>query len=262
MMKRKIVTLSGSLRFWNEILSVACTLSADGIIILVPFKDPRGDDLPEEAKIMHDKLHHQRIDMSDELYVVNARDYTGDNYIGNSTRDEILYAMKSNKPITFMNRPGLDTWLGILNEVSADDVIPYITPTVDALVDAIIDAGMKYHKLKNTSGFNYITMAEEIRKNQIVLRNLIDAASQRLNVDMSEWPCTYINSSDEFGSPMNTLIYATPAELIEIMPSLKLIMNMASPMKSEFVFNKLSSDETKKRYSSIEEDTSIKESEE
>lgn len=261
-MKRKIVTLSGSLRFWNEILSVACSLSADGILVLAPFKDPIEDDLPEEAKIMHDELHHQRIDMSDELYVVNARDYSGDNYVGNSTRDEILYAMRSSKPVTFMNRPGIDTWLAILNEVSNDDVIPYITPTIDALVEAIIDTGMKHHKLKDTSGFNFITMAEEIHKNQIVLRNLIDAASQRLNVDLSEWPCTYINSSDEFGSPMNTLIYASPAELIEIMPSLKFIMKMASPMKSEFVFNRLPSDETGKRYSPVQEDRSIKESEE
>lgn len=262
MMKRKIITLSGSLRFWNTILEVACNLSAEGILVLAPFKDPREDDLPKEAKIMHDELHYQRIDMSDELYVVNAKDYSGENYIGNSTKNEILYAMGSNKPISFLNKPGVDTWMYILDEVSADDVIPYIIPTIDALVEAIIDSGMKHHKLKNTPRFNFIAMSEELRKYQICLCNLIDAASQKLNTDLSEWPCTYVNSSDEFGSPIQTLMSATPSELVELMPSLKFIIEIASPVKSEFMFNKTPSSEIIKRYQPVQEDVNTKESEE
>lgn len=241
MMKRKVVTLSGSLRFWNEILSVACNLSADGIIVLAPFKDPRADDLSEEAKVMHDELHHQRIDMSDELHVINVN-----GYIGKSTRAEIIYAMRGDKPITFLNRPGLNTWLDILNDVSVDDIIQYITPTVGALVESIIDACMKHHALQNKAKFDFIAMSEEIRKYQTPLCNLIDAASQRLNTDLSEWPCIYINSSDKFESPMKMLIYSTPSELVDLLPELKSVLALASPTKSEFVFSKILLDDIDK----------------
>lgn len=261
-MMKRVVTLSGSLRFWNTILEVACNLSAEGILVLAPFKDPREDDLPKEAKIMHEELHHQRIDMCDGLYVVNAEDYDGKNYIGKSTKDEILYAMKAGKPIMFLNKPGVDTWRDILDGVSDDDVIPYITPTVDAMVENMIASGMKHYKLKNTAKFNFITMSEEMRKYQITLSNLIDVASKKLNDDLSEWPSTYINSSDEFESPMKMLISLTPSELIEVIPSLKLIMRMASPVKSGFIFSKIHPAETSKRYSAVQEDMNAKESEE
>lgn len=241
MMKRKVVTLSGSLRFWNVILSTACNLSADGILVLAPFKDPREDNLLTDAKVMHDELHHQRIDMSDELHVINVNGYTG-----KSTRDEIIYAMSNNKPITFLNSPGINTWLDILNEISIDDIIQYITPTVGALVESIIDACVKHHALQNKAKFNFITMSEEIIKYQTPLCNLIDATSQKLNTDLSEWPCTYINSSDKFESPMKMLIYSTPSELVESLPELKSIIALASPMKSEFSFSKILSDDTDK----------------
>ena len=44
-----------------------------------------------------DELHKRKIDMADEIYVINK-----DGYIGESTRNEIEYARKQRKPIIYM----------------------------------------------------------------------------------------------------------------------------------------------------------------
>lgn len=44
-----------------------------------------------------DELHFRKIDMSDEVYVINL-----EGYIGESTRNEINYAKKTGKPVNYM----------------------------------------------------------------------------------------------------------------------------------------------------------------
>lgn len=48
-----------------------------------------------------DELHFRKIDVADEVFVVN---YNG--YIGESTQNEIEYAMKQGKSITYMEENG------------------------------------------------------------------------------------------------------------------------------------------------------------
>lgn len=50
-----------------------------------------------EQKIMLDELHKRKIDLADEIYVINVG-----GYIGESTRSEINYAMELNKPIRYL----------------------------------------------------------------------------------------------------------------------------------------------------------------
>jgi hypothetical protein len=106
-MKAKIVTLCGSTRFWNEMTRVAIEESAKGHIVLsanINFKSPwhkgvlsnLGQD-PALTKKLVDELHFRKIDISDEVIILNI-----DGYIGDSTRNEIAYAIKSNKPLRFI----------------------------------------------------------------------------------------------------------------------------------------------------------------
>ena len=42
-------------------------------------------------------IHKQKIDMSDEIYVINK-----DGYIGESLKDEIQYAIENKKKVTYL----------------------------------------------------------------------------------------------------------------------------------------------------------------
>lgn len=46
---------------------------------------------------MLDDIHKRKIDMADEIFVIIKG-----GYIGSSTRSEIEYARKTNKPVNFM----------------------------------------------------------------------------------------------------------------------------------------------------------------
>lgn len=46
---------------------------------------------------MLDEMHKRKIDISDEICVINR-----DGYIGESTRSEIEYAIKTGKKVTYM----------------------------------------------------------------------------------------------------------------------------------------------------------------
>lgn len=56
-----------------------------------------GDNLTSEDKLMLDDMHKRKIDMSDEIYVINKNDYIGD-----STNSEIEYAKAQGKPVNYM----------------------------------------------------------------------------------------------------------------------------------------------------------------
>ena len=46
---------------------------------------------------MLDDIHKRKIDMADEIFVINK-----DHYIGASTRSEIKYAILHDKPVRYM----------------------------------------------------------------------------------------------------------------------------------------------------------------
>ena len=46
---------------------------------------------------MLDDMHKRKIDMADEIFVINV-----DGYVGSSTKSEIEYAIRSGKPVRYL----------------------------------------------------------------------------------------------------------------------------------------------------------------
>lgn len=62
-----------------------------------------GDTITEEDKARLDDLHLRKIDLADNVFVVNpATPEHPDGYIGESTRREIEYATQLGKPVTYL----------------------------------------------------------------------------------------------------------------------------------------------------------------
>lgn len=98
----KIITLCGSTKFKDEFIREQKRLTLEGNIILtVGLFGHSGDNevWNEGVKEMMDDMHKRRIDLSDEIFVINK-----DGYIGESTRSEIEYAIKTNKPVVYMEK--------------------------------------------------------------------------------------------------------------------------------------------------------------
>jgi hypothetical protein len=98
--KYKIITLCGSTKFKDEFIAEQKRLTLEGnIVISVGLFGHSGDSevWTEETKMMLDDMHKRKIDLADEIFVINAG-----GYIGPSTMSEIEYAMKTNKPVKFL----------------------------------------------------------------------------------------------------------------------------------------------------------------
>lgn len=96
----KIITLCGSTKFKDEFIREQKRLTLEGNIILtVGLFGHSGDNevWNDGVKEMMDDMHKRRIDLSDEIFVINKN-----GYIGESTRSEIEYAIKTNKPVKYM----------------------------------------------------------------------------------------------------------------------------------------------------------------
>ena len=95
----KIVCLCGSARFYNEFKKQNFNLTLSGVIVLSIGCDTKRDDgLKITAKkTMLDELHKRKIDLADEILVLNVG-----GYIGDSTRSEIEYCEKLGKPVRYL----------------------------------------------------------------------------------------------------------------------------------------------------------------
>lgn len=106
----RIVVLCGSTRFRDEFTETNRRLTLEGAIVLGPGCFSHcGDPVTEGDKVRLDELHRRKIDLADEVFVVNPR--TPDHpcgYIGDSTRSEIAYAETLGKPISYLT-PREDT---------------------------------------------------------------------------------------------------------------------------------------------------------
>ena len=100
MQNYKVVTLCGSTRFKDAFLETQKRLTLEGnIVISVGLFGHSGDDevWTEGTKEMLDDMHLRKIDMADEIFVINVG-----GYIGESTKREIAYAEQKGKKVNYL----------------------------------------------------------------------------------------------------------------------------------------------------------------
>lgn len=96
----KIITLCGSTKFKDTFIEQQKRLTLEGnIVISVGLFGHSGDNevWSGDIKLMLDEMHKRKIDMADEIFVINK-----DGYIGESTRSEINYAQATGKSVRYL----------------------------------------------------------------------------------------------------------------------------------------------------------------
>lgn len=96
----KVITLCGSTRFKEQFLEMQKLLTLKGnIVISVGLFGHSGDNEVwlKDTKQMLDDMHRRKIDMADEIFVINVN-----GYIGSSTKSEIEYALKTGKKVSYL----------------------------------------------------------------------------------------------------------------------------------------------------------------
>ena len=102
----KVICLCGSTRFTNEMLIKQWELTKQGFVVLSWCALPDfyfsgeskihiGDQ--EGVKEIVDEVHLRKIDLSDEVFVINLN-----GYIGESTAREIAYAKRLGRPVKYL----------------------------------------------------------------------------------------------------------------------------------------------------------------
>ncbi len=97
-MKRKTVTICGSMRFADKMAEIAELLTIEkGYVVLTPVMHVLGRELADSEKQLLGELHLAKIEMSDAVFVVNVGGYVGD-----AVKREIEYAEANGKGIMFL----------------------------------------------------------------------------------------------------------------------------------------------------------------
>ena len=105
--KYRVITLCGSTKFKEQFIQAQKELTLQGnIVISVGLFGHSGDNEVWEnmdegtltkTKEMLDDMHKRKIDMADEIFVINVG-----GYVGESTKSEIEYALKDNKKVNYL----------------------------------------------------------------------------------------------------------------------------------------------------------------
>lgn len=92
-----IITLCGSTRFKDDFLEWNKAFTRGGSIVLMPgVFGHAGDEITPQEKENLDRLHKQKIAMSNMIFVIDK-----DGYVGESTRKEIQFAKEIGVPVVF-----------------------------------------------------------------------------------------------------------------------------------------------------------------
>lgn len=97
-----IVTICGSMDFYEEMMKQAARLTSEGYLVLFPFSKfgaytKEYEDKSPQAMQAHEHMQRQRISLSNGIFVVNLK-----GYIGESTASEITFARGLGKTIHFL----------------------------------------------------------------------------------------------------------------------------------------------------------------
>lgn len=103
-MKRKIVTLCGSMRFDDRMAEIAERLELEGgYAVIGVISHVLSKELTDSEIELLGELHKRKIEVSDAIFVVNIG-----GYIGKTTRDEIEFARSLGKEIMFLENEVCD----------------------------------------------------------------------------------------------------------------------------------------------------------
>ena len=98
--KAKVITICGSLKYQKEIMEQSEKLALeDNCVLSIVYPTHDLTHYTEEQIERLGKMHKQRIDMSDSIFVVNV-----DGYIGSKTQSEIEYAKQQKKEILYLEQ--------------------------------------------------------------------------------------------------------------------------------------------------------------
>lgn len=94
----KIITVCGSYKFKKEMIEITEKMALQGNCMITPIELTKSDKnaYTENEALMLDKMHKEKIKLSDAILVVNVN-----GYIGNSTNSEIKYAKSLDKEILY-----------------------------------------------------------------------------------------------------------------------------------------------------------------
>ncbi|MCR2806671.1 hypothetical protein [Paenibacillus soyae] len=94
----RIITLCGSTKFKEQFEQANAWLTLQGNIVLSVtfFEQSEGLQLTQEQAEQLGELHFRKIDLSDEIFVIDVG-----GYIGESARREIAYAEEKGKPVHY-----------------------------------------------------------------------------------------------------------------------------------------------------------------
>ncbi len=105
--KYKVITLCGSTKFKDEFLKAQKDLTLKGNIVIsvglfghswdFEVWENMDEGTLTKTKEMLDDIHKRKIDMADEIFVINVN-----GYIGDSTKSEIEYAIKTGKKVNYL----------------------------------------------------------------------------------------------------------------------------------------------------------------
>ncbi len=107
--KPRVIVLCGSTRFTDEMLIKQWELTKAGNVVMgwcaLPPQYFKGEDKThigdqEGVKEIVDEIHKRKIDLADEILVLNIG-----GYIGDSTRSEINYARLHGKVVRYLELP-------------------------------------------------------------------------------------------------------------------------------------------------------------
>ncbi len=95
----KIITICGSMKFVRGMMEISEKVELQGNVVLMPIYNPSRSNkeaFTNEEVLILDKMHRERIKLSDAILVVNVN-----GYIGSSTKSEIEYAKSLNKEVIY-----------------------------------------------------------------------------------------------------------------------------------------------------------------
>lgn len=93
-----VVTICGSMTAADEMLQIARSLSCQGYAVFVPVVTLRPEQQDSALRVMLDRMHRAKIEISDVVVVAMSKDKRP----GDSTLAEIEYALELGKPIKLM----------------------------------------------------------------------------------------------------------------------------------------------------------------